>query len=371
MNQLVSIIILNYNGKFNNSITLECIRSLKNQTYSNFEIILADNGSGKKYFFKLKNSVDKLKKELEIKLIYFKKNLFFTGAVNNLIKKAKGRFICLLNNDTEVLPDFIEKMADFLEKHRNVGMIAPKIMLYKNKDCFWYAGAKIDFRSEHPVKILGQWELNPQNQKYREISTTDSAAGAALFVRKSLIKKIGLLDEIFFFYHEDIDWNLRAQKVGYKSYYVPDTTIYHKVTRVKNKRRIIFSRFFFNRNSQILVWKHAKLSELISFYLKFGLVNLEEILFYILIVSIPRRIFRYFSLHYNLSQENRKVYRYLLYLQLNSLYRGFIAGIKRKLNLSCKSNIKRDYIFIERMERKIQSLNIEESNLLLSLFAKR
>ena len=95
MNQLVSVIILNYNGKNNNSVTLECIRSFIDQTYTNFEIILVDNGSEKKYFLQLKEKISQFQNSLNIRLIRFKENLFFTGGNNLAIKTSSGKYICL------------------------------------------------------------------------------------------------------------------------------------------------------------------------------------------------------------------------------------------------------------------------------------
>ena len=278
MKELVSIIILNYNRNNDNSITIECLKSLENQIYSNFEIILVDNGSDHKYFLELKKDITQFKKSLSIHLIRIERNLFFVSANNKAIKKANGEIICLLNNDTEVMPDFLEKMLHFLKNHPEAGLICPKIKVYKNKAYLWYAGAEVNFKERKLIHIRGQWEIDPQNIKYCEVKKTDFAAGTAVFLKKEIIKKIGLMDEVFLFYNEDPDWNIRAQKAGYESFYVPSTIVYHKVMKRMAKKRVLLNNYFYTRNSQILVWKHAKLIEFLIFYRKFITENIKEIL---------------------------------------------------------------------------------------------
>ena len=233
MKKLVSIIIVNYNK---NQDTLDCLKSLKNQTYNNFEILLVDNGSEYNSFLELKKELKQFKDDLEIALIRNKVNLYFAGGNNKAIKIADGEYICLLNNDTVVSPDFIEKMVEFLEENSDAGMISPKIKVYKNKNYLWYAGAYVNLRKASVSRLRGRWEYDPQNQKYNKVMLTDYAAGTALFLKKEVIKKIGLLDESFFMYYEETDWNLRAKKKGYKIYYVPTTIIYHNVTPVIGKK---------------------------------------------------------------------------------------------------------------------------------------
>ena len=180
MKELVSIIILNYNRNNDNSITIECLKSLENQIYSKFEIILVDNGSDHKYFLELKKDITQFHKSLNIRLIRMERNLFFVSANNKAIKKAKGEIICLLNKDTEVMPDFLEKMVHFLKNHPKAGLICPKIKVYKNKAYIWFAGADLNLKDRKLIHIKGQWEFDPQDNKYCEEKKTDLAAGTAV-----------------------------------------------------------------------------------------------------------------------------------------------------------------------------------------------
>jgi len=141
---LVSVIILNYN-KYN--FTLNCLESLLKQTYKNFEVILVDNGSKYQSFLELKKHIGEFEKKLNVILIRNNRNLYFAGGNNKAIKRAQGDFVCLLNYDTIVMPDFIEEMVKFLKKTPNAGMITPKIKIYKDKRILWNTGAYINFRS--------------------------------------------------------------------------------------------------------------------------------------------------------------------------------------------------------------------------------
>lgn len=326
--KLVSIIIVNYN---NHEYTLECLNSLKNQFYRNFEVILLDNGSIYNIYLKLKEEIELLKDIFHIKIIRNEQNFFFAAGNNKAIKTSNGQYICLLNNDTVVSEDFIEKMVEFCENSLNIGMISPKIKVYNHKNYLWYAGADIDFRKTNIAKLRGFWEYDKSNDKYNKIRKTDYAAGTALFLRKSIIDQIGLLDEIFFMYYEETDWNFRAYKNGYFNFYVPNTIVYHKVP-LKNSNINLFKWYFLNRNSQIIVWKYAKFFNLMIFYFKFFIKNL------------------FFFLKF---WEKKDGFYY--YIQLFSIYQGFRIGRNRRTNRTCKKYLIKDYRFIIKNQKRMQN----------------
>jgi len=324
MKKLASIIILNFN---NYHYTINCLFSLSKQTYPNYEIIVVDNGSKYELYLEFKNQLKQFDSKFKMNLIRNKYNLYFSAGNNKAIKEAKGDYICLLNYDTIVKPDFIEKMVDFLEKTPDAGMITPKIKIYKDKRILWNTGAYINFRSGIVIGNRGYLEYDPLNHKYNEIEPIDFAPGTAVFLKKDLIESVGLMDEIFFMYHEDPDWNFRAKKKGYVSYYVPTTIVYHDVSRIGDKKREIFNYHFFSRNSQIFVWKHAVFLDILIFYYIFSIMNFGLTFLYIL-----KRKFK------------------LAFLQLNSMWQGFKIGVKRRTNRSCKKNMIKDYIFIKKIQ---------------------
>jgi GT2 family glycosyltransferase len=324
LDKLVSVIILNYNDYL---CTLDCLESLKHQIYKNFEVILVDNGSKYDLFLELQNQLDKFNDSLNLRLIRNKKNLYFVSGSNSAIKIAKGEYICLLNHDVIAPRDFFGKMVEFLDSHPDAGMITPKIRVYKDKTILWNTGAYLNFRSAIVIGNRGYLEYDPQDKKYNNIEHIGFAPGTAVFVRKKVIDEIGLMDEIFFMYHEDPDWNLRAQKKGFRSYYVPTTTVYHNISRIISQERMIFNHHFFTRNSQILVWKHAKFTDILIFYYIFSIFNLG-----IMFLNVLTRKFKF------------------IIVRFNSIWQGFRIGLKRRTHRSCKKNMITDYKFIRKLQ---------------------
>jgi len=330
MEKLVTIIIINYNSY---KYTIECLESLKSQNYKNFDVILVDNGSNYDIFQELKEKLEQFKNYLKINLIRSKKNLYFGAGNNKAIKMAKGEYVCLLNNDTEVMPNFIKEMVNFLEKNPQVGMIAPKIKLFPKKELIWTTGGQVDFNTGDVVTNRGYLKSDPENKMYNKIEPIDFAPGTALFIRKMYLEEIGLIDEIYFMYWEDPDWNFRAKKLGYESYYVPTTIVYHKIPILRSAydKRQIFNDFFFKRNKQIFVWKFASLKEVAKFY-----YLLFHVLFFDSIRNLKRKEF------------------FILYLALVALWKGFRIGFRRRTNRSCKKQIVKDYKFAIKLQNLLK-----------------
>ena len=326
MEKLVSVIIVNYNS---NTYTIECLNSLKNQTYKNFEILLVDNGSKYGNFMDLKNELKNFENNLKIVLIRSEINLYFGAGNNKAIRLARGEYICLLNNDTEVLSNFIEEMVGFLEENPNVGLISPKIKLFHDKEYLWTTGGQVNFRTSGVVVNRGYLEYDPDDNNYNKIEPIDFAPGTAVFVKHKYLEKFGLMDEIYFMYWEDPDWNFRAKRLGYESYYVPRTIVYHKIPIGKeiSIKRAIFNDFFFKRNKQILVWKYATIKELMIFYVRFCFHIIRE-----------------------LYQKLKKRAIGIIYLNLISMWQGFRIGIRRRTNRSCKKYLIKDFRYIQKLQ---------------------
>ncbi|MFW9829032.1 MAG: glycosyltransferase family 2 protein [Candidatus Thorarchaeota archaeon] len=325
MEKLVSIIIVNYN-KYQD--TVSCVKSLLNQSYKNFEVIVLDNGSKYDLFLNLNKSLEEFKNELNLKLIRSKRNLYYGAGNNKAIKTAKGDYICLLNFDVVLSPDYVERMVEFLEKYPNAGMISPRIKILDNEALLWNAGSFIDYKSAIVIGNRGYLEYDPHNREYTKIEEIDFAPGTAVFIRKDVINKVGLIDEIFFMYHEDPDWNFRAKKEGYKSYYVPTTTIYHNVPRIISEERMVFNHHFFTRNAQILVWKHAKILDILIFYYIFIIMNLGIIGLNILFRKMNK-----------------------IKIRIISIIQGFRIGVRRRTNRSCRKYMISDYRYIKNLQK--------------------
>lgn len=211
---LVSIVIPNWNGK---KFLPGCLDSLAQLDYGDVEIIIVDNGSKD-------GSVELLQSQYpQVKLVRFAKNTGFSVAVNAGIKASQGEFVALLNNDTVVEPNWISEMVRVLVEHPEAGSAGCKMLAYDDRTLLDGAGdgyrrGGLPGRIGHRERDLGQFDT----QRY----ILGACGGAALY-RRSLFDDIGMFDEDYFAYLEDVDLGLRAQSAGYKCIYVPSAVMYH------------------------------------------------------------------------------------------------------------------------------------------------
>jgi hypothetical protein len=224
----VFIIILNWNGW---SDTMECLSSLNNIIYDNFEVILIDNGSKEK----LPISNYQFPK-LKITQIFNDLNLGFAAGNNQGMKMALeggAEYVLLLNNDTAVEPDFLNRLVEASENNKEYGILGPVIYNYGTEK-IQFAGGKINWsktKGEHLTLFNApQPPLNLRGGA-GELYFTDYITGCCLLIKREVIEKIGLLSEDYFLYYEDTDWNMRARNAGWLCGVVPNAKIYHKASQ--------------------------------------------------------------------------------------------------------------------------------------------
>ncbi|HTP11493.1 MAG TPA: glycosyltransferase family 2 protein [Anaerolineae bacterium] len=212
-----SIIIVNWNGAQHLPV---CLKALRAQTCRSFEVIVADNASHDE-------SLELLARDYpEVRVIALPANRGFTGGNNAGIRAACGEIIILLNNDTEVDPNWLEEISAAFERHPEAGLVASKMRLFDRRDTFHTAG---DFyRLDGVPGNRGVWEID-RGQYDREEYVFSACGGSAAY-RKSMLDQIGLLDEDFFYSCEDIDLAWRAQLAGWKCVYAPQAIVYHKLS---------------------------------------------------------------------------------------------------------------------------------------------
>jgi len=239
-----SIIIPNWNGK---SYLDRCLSSLRNQSYSDFETIVVDNGStdGSQGYIR-DNFSDVILLELE-------KNLGFTGACNAGFEIATGILIVLLNNDTEVDSNWIATIVESFNSDEEVGIVASKIMLFDQRDRFHSAGDL--YYVDGTPGNRGVWQEDIG--QYDQPELVFSACGAAAAYRRSLIDEIGFLDEDLYFSCEDVDMGWRAQLAGWKVLYDPQAIVYHKLKATGGS---VVGSYYDGRNFFYLLWKHYPLA---------------------------------------------------------------------------------------------------------------
>lgn len=248
---LVTIIILNFNSL---NDTIKCLQSIKRTTYQNFELLIVDNGSENNEGLLLQRKYGD-----KHKVLLLKKNLGYTGGNNFAFQKAKGKYIILLNNDTEVTPNWIDPLINLLEKNRSIAVVQPKIKMLQKKNYFDYAGAAGGFIDKYGYPFTKGRIFETQEKdtgQYDNAGVIFWASGACCAIRKSVIKEVGgLFDPIFFNYMEEIDFCWRVWNSGYKAYYCPESTIYHKGAASAGKN-LYKKRYWEHRNNLILLYKN-------------------------------------------------------------------------------------------------------------------
>lgn len=273
MNQstpLISIITLNYNQI---KVTCEFLESTKLLTYPNYEIILVDNASKE-------NPTELIKKNYpNVKLIVNDKNLGFTGGNNVGMQAAKGEFLFIVNNDTEVTNDLLERMLEAFEVDENIGVVSPKIMDFYEKNVIQYAG----YSEINPFTGRGKNKVGLKiidNGQHDIPKYTDYAHGAAMLVKKKVVDDVGVLPEHFFIYYEELDWSAHIRRAGFKIYYYPKAVIYHKESMTMGKESAIKA-YYHNRNRILFMRRNASLFQFIVFF------------FFLLFTIIPKNTIKY------------------------------------------------------------------------------
>ncbi|MBU3924528.1 glycosyltransferase family 2 protein [Patescibacteria group bacterium] len=251
----VSIIILNWNGWQD---TLECLDSLTKIFYPNYEVIVIDNNSTNESAAKLKVKSEKLKVEgKNFKLIENKENFGFAGGNNPGIKYAvenKSDYVLLLNNDTIVDPDFLEKLVKAGESDQNFGIIGPKIYYESDKNRIWFGGGYFSWLGGGRHMEYDKIDDKPLDEAIKEV---DFMTGCCFLIKREIIEKIGPMNEDFFLYYEDTEWSLRARKNGYKVIYAPSSHIWHKISRSVKPKTNPIVHYYHIRNALLLSKLHA------------------------------------------------------------------------------------------------------------------
>jgi GT2 family glycosyltransferase len=261
---LVSIITINYN---NTKLTCDLINSIKKNKYINYEILVIDNASKKGNPLVIKE------KYPEIKLFLSPKNLGFAGGNNLGIKHAKGDYIFLLNNDTEIVPNTIGMLIQKLKNDLKLGAVSPKIKYYSNPNMIQYAGSTqinhLTLRNKH----IGNRQVDKGQHDFER--DTNYAHGAAMMIPRKVVEIIGPMPESYFLYYEEIDWCEKIKNAGYRIRYIPSSVVYHKESMSIGKESVLKT-YYITRNRFLYARRNIK-----------GWKFLFSML-YMLFISIPK-----------------------------------------------------------------------------------
>lgn len=216
---MIGIVIPNYNGIEH---LKTCYDSLNKQTYKEFTVILCDNGSKDE---SINYTIEHIKNNVTIDIGY---NSGFAKAVNEGIKYALAdnmEYIFLLNNDIELEPDFLQTAIDTLNENPEASSLAVKMLNYFNRDVIDDCG---DFIKANGGSPLARGNGKKDAGQYDKPEFIFGPCAGAAFYKPEVFKNIGLFDETFFAYYEDIDLSFRMQLAGYKCFYQPKAVCYHK-----------------------------------------------------------------------------------------------------------------------------------------------
>jgi N-acetylglucosaminyl-diphospho-decaprenol L-rhamnosyltransferase len=270
----ISIIIISYNVR---DYLLECLESLYSGSYKNFEVIVVDNASKD-------DSVNAVRLRYpQCIIIENKNNTGFPAANNQGFKIAKGNYIFMLNPDAFLYQDTLQNLFDYMEKNPDTDIAAPQLF---NSDgslqlSVWRFPTIGSIFSE---MFYLKFFLNKKN--YNDLDKSkpfeaDSFSGAAIMFRRSVIDKIGMLDESLFWI-EDVDFCYRAKQAGLKLVYFPDAKAVHHISKsAKSNYKISVSNQVFNKIKFFKKHKGA-MQYLIIVLLSFIYVLLKLLLFLIL-----------------------------------------------------------------------------------------
>lgn len=268
---LVSIVTVNFNQP---EVTEALLKSLKEvNTYDNLEIIVVDNGSKTDPVPVWKH------KYPDIIFIRSEENTGFAGGNNLGIKYAKGDYLFLINNDTEVTSTLIRQLAETMVTNPEIGILSPKIHYYDHPGMLQYAGyTSMNYYLARNA-CIGQFEED--KGQYDTLSgKTGYAHGAAMMVRRAAMDKAGMMPENYFLYYEELDWCERIKKAGYEIHTNLHALIYHKESVSVGKKSAL-KEYFMNRNRILFIRKNASASSFFIFCL------------YFMIAVVPRNMIQY------------------------------------------------------------------------------
>jgi len=247
--QKIAIIILNWNGR---RFLEQFLPPLVLHTPSWAEIVVADNASSD-------DSVKFMQLHYpHLRLVLNKENYGFAKGYNQALRQIEATYYCLLNSDIEVLPQWIEPIVDYLDTHPDVAICQPKLLSFKEKTHFEYAGAAGGFVDKYGYPFCrGRLfdHVEKDDGKYDDSKEIFWATGACMFIRSNVYHELGGLDDDFFAHMEEIDLCWRAKNARHKVMYIPNSTVYHVGggTLPKNSPRKTYLNF---RNNLVLLYKN-------------------------------------------------------------------------------------------------------------------
>ncbi|NJM42614.1 MAG: glycosyltransferase family 2 protein [Anaerolineae bacterium] len=242
---LVTIVIATANGL---KWLPGCIDALRQQTRKDFEVVVVDNASSD-------GSTDWLAQQPDIRTLHSPTNLGFAGGMNRGIRESQSPFVVVLNDDTQVLPNWLDELIIAAQSHSRIGACASLLVFAHDPDMVQSAGINIDRAAIAWDRLGGQ----PASEAQEPCDIFGASGGAVLY-RREMLDQIGLYDERFFMYLEDVDLAWRAQRAGWRCRYVPTAKVIH-FTSASAGEGSPFKMKLLGRNKVWLVAKNAPVQD--------------------------------------------------------------------------------------------------------------
>jgi len=272
---LISIITLNWN---NTNLTLEFLESTRQFTYQNYEILVCDMNSD----IDPTEEID-MRNFPKTRVLRSPENLGFCKGNNWGMRKARGDFFFIVNNDTEVTPDLLTRLIEpFFDPQYSglIGATSPKIKYFENRSVIQYAGfGKVNSYTGRNNSLGG---FEKDEGQYDKSYFTFGAHGCAMLLKRDVVEKAGMFPEKFFIYYDELDLSARIQKAGYKILFVGQAEIFHKqsMTMGKNSPR---KTYFMTRNRIMYMRRNTNTFQFVCF------------LFFFTFLSTPKAFIKYLS----------------------------------------------------------------------------
>jgi GT2 family glycosyltransferase len=215
----VGIVVLNWKQIDD---TLACLSSLQHLDYPAYTVVVVDNGSADGSPALIRENF------CDVALIENSRNLGFAAGNNIGIRQLLNsgvEYVLLLNNDTEVAADLVRRLVDEAEADERIGILGPKIYYHGSANVIWSAGGTLSALGEPGHLRVDEID----DGSFESTQDVDYVTGCAILVKRSLIERIGLLDERFFIYFEEAEWCARARRAGFRVVYVPQARMWHKI----------------------------------------------------------------------------------------------------------------------------------------------
>ena len=305
----LSVIIVNWNTR---DLLVRCLNSITQVTQRmKAEIFVVDNRSSDESGRTVKERFS------QVILIENETNLGFAGANNQALRRSKGNYLLLLNPDTQVKEEPIQKLISLMDAHPDVGITGVQLLNSdgsKQNSIANFPSLATELLNKSLLRWLSPGKFPGKEKDYPEPIEVDSVIGACMMVRREALDQVGLLDEDYFLFLEETDWCYRMKRAGWKIYHVPDAEVFHfqgkSAEKEKKRARVEYFRsryHFFKKNKGNLQW----------FILLAGvLIRLGCELFFASAINL----FTFFSIRK--WRKKLSVYAYLLWWHLKGCPKG-------------------------------------------------